>query len=365
MKYKDLVRPHLLNQPVYKPGRPIEHVVRDYGLDPQSVIKLASNENPLGPSPLGKRAAQRAVEHAHFYPDGDCWLLREKVAAVRGVEPEQLIFGCGSNEIFEFLGHLFLSSGVEAIMGEQSFPVYKLITLMFDAQPIQVPMPKYKHDLKAMLAAITPRTRLIFLPSPNNPTGTYNTTREIYAFVEKLPEHVILVFDEAYAEYLKNPPDLRSYINAGLKIICTRTFSKIYGLAALRLGYGYGSEDLLSLLNRVRQPFNVNAIAQSAGLAAIEDDDFLKASRKQNKAGLMQLTKGLRGMGIDPVPSKANFLLVKIPKAKKLLHYLQTRGVIVRLIPSLPDHLRISVGTATQNSKLLKTLDRFFKRESP
>ena len=356
MNYDDLIRPHLLNQSVYKPGRPIEHVARDYGLDPDSVIKLASNENPLGPSPLAQAAAQSALENAHFYPDGDCWLLREKVAAVRGIEPEELIFGCGSNEIFEFLGHLFLGPGVEVVMGAESFPVYKLITLMFNAHPVEVPMPDYKHDLKAMLAAITPRTRLVFLPSPNNPTGTANTAKEIYAFVRQLPEHVVFVFDEAYAEYLKNPPDLRPFIKAESKIICTRTFSKIYGLAALRLGYGYGSKRLMDLLNRVRQPFNVNGIAQSAGLAAIEDDDFLKMSRRQNRRGLVQLTEGLQNMGLDPVPSKANFLLVKIPQAEKIVHYLQTRGVIVRIIPSFPDHLRISVGTATQNSKLLEAL---------
>ncbi len=202
---------------------------------------------------------------------------------------------------------------------------------------------------------------LIFLPSPNNPTGTDNTAEEIYSFVEKLPQHVVFVFDEAYAEYLKKPPDLRPYIEAGRKILCTRTFSKIYGLAALRLGYGYGSKELVNLLNRVRQPFNVNSVAQAAGLAAVDDHDFLRTSREQNRAGLVQLTCGLRDLGLESVPSKANFVLVKVADSDSVVTYLQTQGVIVRPILSLPNHLRISVGTTAQNSKLLETLAAFLE----
>ena len=248
MDYSKFVRPHLLHQPVYAPGKPIEALARAQGLDPASVLKLASNENPLGPSPKAQAAGQLAIADAHRYPEGACPELREAVAAVREVHPDQLIFGCGSNEIFVLLGHVFLGPGVEAVMGAQSFPVYKLITLLFGATPVEVPMPHYTHDLAALCAAITPRTRLVFLPSPNNPTGTANTAEAIYDLVAQLPSHVTLVFDEAYAEYLDDPPDLRPAIAEGRSILCTRTFSKIYGLASLRLGYGYGPKALIALL---------------------------------------------------------------------------------------------------------------------
>ena len=360
--FESIAQPHLLHQPLYEPGNPIATVARVQGLDPKRVIKLASNENPLGPSPLGLQAAREALEQGHRYPDGACSLLREKLASLHAIAPQQIILGCGSNEIFEFMGHVFLGPGQEAVMGTQSFPVYKLLTLMFGAKPIEVPMPNYTHDLEAMLEAITLRTRLVFLPSPNNPTGTANTQEALYAFVKSLPEHLVFVFDEAYAEYLDAPPDLRPYIAEGRNIICTRTFSKIYGLAALRLGYGYGPTGIIELLNRVRQPFNVNAIAQAAGVSALEDTDFLQASRQMNRKGRDQLMSGLRAFNLQPVPSEANFVLVSIPDSDKIAYDLQTQGVIVRPIPSLLHHLRLSIGTPDHNRILLAALSAALER---
>ena len=356
MSYAELAHSHLLHQPVYSPGKSIKTVAHTHGLDPADVLKLASNENPFGPSPSALAAGHRALADAHRYPDGACMEFREAVATTRGVNPEQLIVGCGSNEIFALLGHIFLGSGVEAVMGVQSFPIYKLITLLFGATPVEVPMPAYTHDLAAMRAAITPRTRLVFLPSPNNPTGTANTAEEIAAFVAELPPHVLLVFDEAYAEYLDDPPDIRPAVAEGRNVLCTRTFSKIYGLASLRLGYGYGAKGLIALLERARQPFNVTGVAQAAGLAAVADVDFVSRSRTANRAGIVQLDQGLRALGLEPVPSAANFILVALPNANTVVTSLERRGVIVRPIPSLPDHVRVSVGTEAENKRFLEVL---------
>jgi histidinol-phosphate aminotransferase len=268
MKLEALVKSSVLTQPVYEPGKPIEDVARELGLDPAGIIKLASNENPWGSSPLAVAAAKRALEHGELYPDGGCFSLRQKLATRWGLAAEQFIVGNGSNEIIELLGHVFLREGDEVVMAAPAFVVYKLVTRLFGATPVEVPLREWRHDLDAMAAAITPRTKLVFVCTPNNPTGTANTEAELLAFARALPEHVVGVFDEAYAEFLVNAPDLRPLIAEGRKLICLRTFSKIYGLAALRVGYGYGSAEMCALLNRVKQPFNVNAIAQVAALAA-------------------------------------------------------------------------------------------------
>lgn len=285
MNLSALVNPNVLSQPVYEPGKPIDEVARELGLDPNGILKLASNENPLGPSPLALAAATRALAQSELYPDGGCFALRQKLAAIHGLAPDQWVVGNGSNELLELLGHVFLRPGDEVVMGTPAFIVYKLVALLFGARPVEVPLVNHRHDLDALARAITPRTKLIFLPSPNNPTGTANTPEEITAFVRALPEHVVFVFDEAYAEFLDNPPDLRPLIAEGRKVIGLRTFSKIYGLASLRVGYGYSSPELAALLNRVRQPFNVNAIGQAAALAALDDHAFVaRAARSTLRA---------------------------------------------------------------------------------
>lgn len=355
---ESLVKPAVLEQPVYIPGRPIEIVAREIGLPPEAVAKLASNENPLGPSPLAREAARRALDTIHLYPENDCFFLKQRLAQQHGLEPGQFTIGAGSVQIIELLGHLFIQPGVEVVMGMRSFIAYKLVTLLFGGTPIEVPMPNYRHDLDAMRGAVTGRTRLVFLPSPNNPTGTENTEEEILAFARSLPPQVLFVFDEAYAEFLGDAPDLRPLITEGLPVLCTRTFSKIYGLAGLRIGYGYGSAELAGLLDRVRQPFNVNAAAQAAALAALDDTAFVRESREANIRSLAQLAEGFEALGIPFVPSRANFLMAQFDDAAAVASGLQKRGIIARpLAPyGLPGSLRISAGTEAQNRKLLATL---------
>ena len=358
MTFQQLVKPSVLQQPIYEPGRPIEDVARELGLDPATIIKLASNENPFGPSPLAIQAATRALAHSELYPDGGCFVLRQKLAAIYGLGADQFIVGNGSNEIIELLGHVLLGPGDEVVMGAPAFVVYKLVALLFGAKPVEVPLVNHRHDLDALRRAVTPSTKLVFLPSPNNPTGTANTAAEIFAFVRSLPEHVVFAYDEAYAEFVENPPDLRPLIAEGRKVICLRTFSKIYGLASLRVGYGYASAELASLLNRVRQPFNVNAIGQAAAIAALDDRAFAATCARDNRTGLAQLEAGFRKLGLEFVPSVANFILVKVGDGARVFAALQQLGVIVRPMKpyGMPEWLRITVGTPAQNDRLLAGL---------
>jgi len=358
MKFQALVKPAVLTQPVYEPGKPIEYVARELGLDPATIIKLASNENPFGPSPRAVAAAKQALEHGELYPDGGCFALREKLATVRGLSPDQFVIGNGSNEIIEFLGHALLGPGDEVVMGSPAFVVYKLVTLVFGAKAIEIPLVNHRHDLVAIAAAITPRTKLVFVCSPNNPTGTANTERELLAFARALPEHVVAVFDEAYSEYVENAPDLRPLIQEGRNVVCLRTFSKIFGLASLRVGYGYASAEIVASLNRVRQPFNVNAIAQAAAIAALDDRAFTEKCIRENRAGLAQLEAGFRKLALEFVPSVANFILVKVGDGTRVFDALQRRGVIVRPVKSyaMPEWVRVTVGTAPQNERLLASL---------
>jgi len=358
MKLESLVNPSVLTQPVYEPGKPIEDVARELGLDPATIIKLASNENPFGPSPLAKAAAVKALDQGELYPDGGCVVLRAKLAKVYGLEAGQFVIGNGSNEIIELLGHVFLRPGDEVVMGNPSFAVYKLVTLLFGAKPVEVPLVNHTHDLAALAAAITPKTKLVFVPSPNNPMGTANTEAELLAFARGLPEHVVFAYDEAYAEYLENPPDLRPLIREGRKVVCLRTFSKIYGLASLRIGYGYAAPELAALLNRVRQPFNANAIGQAAAIAALDDREFTLKCARENQVGLAQLEAGFKAQGLEIVPSVANFVLVKVGDGARVFGELQKRGVIVRPMRpyGMPEWLRVTVGTPAQNERLLTTL---------
>ncbi|MDT8319569.1 MAG: histidinol-phosphate transaminase [Xanthomonadales bacterium] len=358
MKLTDLVQKPVLEQPVYEPGKAIEDVARELGLNLSELVQLASNENAFGPSPKAVAAARRALEQAHLYPDGGASALRTKLAAGLGLSARQIVVGNGSNEILEMLGHVFLGPGDETVMGTPAFIVYKLVTLLFGATPVEVPLRGHRHDLEALAAAVGPRTKMVFLPSPNNPTGTSNSAAELTAFARSLPDHVVFVFDEAYAEYLDNPPDLRPLIADGRKLICLRTFSKIYGLAALRVGYGYCGEEMADLLNRVREPFNVNGPAQAAAAAALDDHEFLASCRAGNRAGLRLLETGLERLGVPFVPSEANFLLARVGDGEQVFGELQNLGVIVRPVGlyGLPDYVRITVGTELENHRLLEAL---------
>jgi histidinol-phosphate aminotransferase len=359
MTYAELANPGILTQPVYEPGKPIEQVARELGLDPAGIVKLASNENPLGPSPKALAAGERALREAQLYPDGGYYALRERLARHWGLGMDQFIIGDGSNEIIELLGHAFLSPRVECVMPQSSFVVYKLVTLMFGAKPVEVPLgPGLKQDLSALAAAVTPATRFVFLASPANPTGTANSAEEILALVRALPPHVIFVFDEAYAEYLDNPPDLRPLMAEGRKVICLRTFSKIYGLAALRVGYAYAPRELIAIVQRARQPFNVSAVGAAAAIAALDDGEFVQRCRTANRAGLTQLQGGFARLGLEFVPGHGNFILVKVGDGVATFDALQRRGLITRPVKpyGLPEWLRISVGTTEQNELLLAAL---------
>jgi len=364
MTYAELANPGILTQPVYEPGKPIETVARELGLDPAGIIKLASNENPFGPSPKGVAAAERALREANLYPDGGYFALRQKLAVKTGLGMDQFIVGDGSNEIIELLGHAFLAPGRECVMHRSAFIVYKLVTLMFGATPVEVPLAGMRQDLGALAAAVTPRTRLVFLASPANPVGATNTAAEIAGLVRALPPQVILVLDEAYCDFLDNPPDLRPFIAEGRKVIGLRTFSKIYGLASLRVGYGYAAPELIAILQRARQPFNVNGIAAAAAVAALDDDEFVTKCRRENQAGLAQLGEGFRKLGLEFVPGQGNFLLVKVGDGGAVFGALQQQGVITRPVKpyGLPEWLRVTVGTRAQNERLLATLAGVLKR---
>jgi len=357
---EDLARPEALSQPVYEPGKPIEDVARELGLDPATIIKLASNENPLGPSPRAVEAGRKAMEGVRLYPDGGCCELRRRLAERFGLGSDQIILGNGSNEIIELLGHVFLEPGDEVIMGTPAFVVYKLVALLFGARPIEVPLVNHRHDLGQMAEAITERTKLVFLPSPNNPTGTANSQPEIEDFIRALPGSVVFVLDEAYAEYLDSPPDLRPLIAAGHKVVCLRTFSKIFGLAGLRVGFGYGDAGLIALLNRVRQPFNLNGVAQATALAALDDGDHLEHCRSSNREGLARISRGFKSLGLEFIPSVANFVTVRVGDGRRIFQALQETGIIVRPMEGygMGHWIRVSVGTAEENNRLLRELEK-------
>lgn len=361
MKLTELVNPSVLTQPVYEPGRPIDDVARELGLDPKEVIKVASNENPLGSSPKAMEAMRAVLENVALYPDGGCVALREVLAGRHGVLSEQIVIGNGSNELIELLGHLFLNPRDEVVMGAPAFIVYKLVTLLFGAKAVEVPLEDHVHELKAMAAAITPATKLIFLPTPNNPTGTTNGVAELRAWALSLPKHVVLVVDEAYGEYLDETVDWDALIADGAKIVVLRTFSKIFGLAGLRVGYGRTSIELAGLLQRVRQPFNVNSIGQAGAIAAVTDDKWVNKCRDSNSEGLAFLGHGLDELGLAYVPSVGNFLLVNVGQGQECFKFLQERGIIVRPVGpyGLPEWVRVTVGTVGQNQRLLNLLEQW------
>jgi len=358
MNYRELVRPSVLGQPTYEPGKPIDDVAREFGLEATSILKLASNENPLGPSPRALQAAKRALRDAHCYPDGGCSALRTALAEKFSLDPAQFIVTNGSNEFLTLLCHAFCGPGDEAVMGAQSFIAFKLGVLLAGGTPVEVAMPGLRHDLDALADAVTSRTRLVYLPCPNNPTGDRHSQAAVEALVERLPDHAIFCLDEAYAEYSDDAPDLRPLIAAGRKVVCCRTFSKIYGLAAFRVGYAYGDPDLIALLNRVRAPFNVNGIGQVAATAALADLDHVARSKAINDAGLRQMAAGLDDIGLEYRIDGGNFVLIRVENSTRIFEYLQLRGVIVRPLKpySLASHIRVTVGTEAQNVRTLSCL---------
>jgi histidinol-phosphate aminotransferase len=354
----DLANPQLRDLPVYEPGKPIEETARELGAHPDEIVKLASNENPLGPSPKALVAMRAALECANLYPDGGGFYLREALAAKLGVDRDQLILGAGSNEIIEFLGHAFLDRGDEIVTSEHAFVVYKLVAAVFGARTIEVPSPDFRHDLDGIVAAITAKTRLIFIANPNNPTGTLATQAELDHFVERVPPNVVVVFDEAYYEYLDNPPDTLRFIAAGRNVVTLRTFSKIQGLANLRVGYGIARPQLIQVLHKTRQPFNVCGLAQAAALAGLNDDAHVRETKRITEEGRDYLQKEFAALGLRFVPSVANFVLVNVGDGAKIFRALLERRIIVRALKgyNLAEWIRISIGTMEQNRRCIAAL---------
>lgn len=343
----------------YQPGKPIEELQRELGLS--DIVKLASNENPLGPSPRVIDACREHAGQLHRYPDSSGFELKNALSARLQVAPEQITLGCGSNDVLDLVARVFLEEGKSAVYSEHAFVVYPIAVHASGARSIVTPARDWGHDLAAMADAVKGDTRVMFIANPNNPTGTWSTRAEVEALLQRVPESVIVVLDEAYTEYVDDPdyPDGLALLPRYPNLIVTRTFSKAYGLAGLRVGYSVSSPQIADLLNRVRAPFNVNSLALAAAAAALEDGDYLARSREVNRSGLQQLAAGLESLGLEYIPSVANFIAVKMPAdAQRVYRGLLQRGVIVRPVGiyNMPDHLRVSVGLEAENRRFLDAL---------
>jgi histidinol-phosphate aminotransferase len=356
----DRGNPQLRDLAVYEPGKPIEETARELEVDPGAIIKLASNENPLGPSPKAIQAMRAALEKAQLYPDGGGFYLRSALATGLGFARENIILGNGSNEVIEFLGHAFLNPGDDVIVSEHAFIAYKLIATLFGARTIETPSPHYEHDLEAMLNAVTPRTKMVFIANPNNPTGTLISQIKLDQFISRLPENIVAVFDEAYFEFLDHPPDTLRYVRSGRDIVVLRTFSKIHGLASLRVGYGVARRELIEVLQKTRQPFNVNGIAQAGALAALTDEAHQRETQKTVDAGRSYFQEQFREMKLEFVPGAANFIMVNVGDGAAIFKKLLARKIIVRPLKgyNLPEWVRITIGTMEQNEKCIAALKK-------
>jgi len=349
----------------YVPGKPVEELERELGI--RDAVKIASNENPIGPSPMALRAVSEALTKINRYPDGDVFYLKHKLSGMLGVKPGNLIFGNGSNEVIEIVARTFMKPGDEAVMGEFAFIVFPIVAQAVGAKAIISPMPDLTHNLRDMLSRITPKTKAVFIANPNNPTGTMVRRDELEWFLERVPEDIIVLVDEAYFDYVDDPdyPNSLDYQKLGKSIITVRTFSKIYGLAGLRLGFGVSSEEIISYMNRVREPFNVNSLAQVAALAALDDREHVERSREINEEGLDYLSRELKKMNLPFAPSFTNFILVDlgsdpIPVYNALLR----EGVIVRPVGGygLKTHLRVTVGLPEENERFIKAIKKVLDR---
>jgi histidinol-phosphate aminotransferase len=345
----------------YQPGKPISELAREIGMEEAGIVKLASNENPLGTGPRTRAAIEAALADIARYPDGNGYQLKLALSRRYGIDMASIVLGNGSNDVLELAAAAFLGPGRAAVMSQHAFAVYPLATQARGARAIVVPAKSYGHDLEAMARAIDDETYVVWAANPNNPTGTLAPADEVEAFLRRVPERVLVVIDEAYNEYIK--ADLRTDTLKLLKrhpnLVVTRTFSKAYGLAGLRVGYALAHASVADVMNRVRQPFNVNSIALSAAAAALDDMEFVARSYAENLNGLRQLEEGARGLGLDFIPSYGNFLTIRVGKAADIFKRLLRRGVIVRPVGGgygLPEHLRVTTGTAAENDRFLGAL---------
>ncbi|HKB82661.1 MAG TPA: histidinol-phosphate transaminase [Burkholderiales bacterium] len=344
----------------YQPGKPISELAREMDLPEESIVKLASNENPRGASPKAIAAMRIAIGETGRYPDGNGFALKDALSKRYGLAPERIVLGNGSNDVLEMAARAFLAPGTSAVYSEHAFVVYSLATQALGATGIVVPARDFGHDLDAMAKAIRRDTRVVFVANPNNPTGTWAAPKAMHAFLEKIPADVLVVLDEAYYEYLD--PELRSdavrWSGEFPNLVVSRTFSKAYGLAGLRVGYGLSHPQVVDLMNRVRQPFNVSGIAQAAAAAALYDDEFVEQSTLLNRQGMKTLTEGFLRLGLSWIASHGNFVCVKVGKGAEVFQRLLRQGVIVRPIAAygMPEYLRVSIGTESENARFLSAL---------
>ncbi|WP_172600401.1 histidinol-phosphate transaminase [Sulfurivermis fontis] len=368
--FLSLAAPGVRQLKPYQPGKPIEELERELGVS--NIIKLASNENPLGPSPLALTAARAALEDVWLYPDGNGFVLKDKLKQKLGVAMEQLILGNGSSDILDFAVRAFVTPQDEVMFSEHAFAVYPILTQAAGARAVVVPAKNWGHDLTAMRSAITERTRLIFIANPNNPTGTWLPAAELEAFIADLPAHVLVLVDEAYFEYASYPamgaadyPDAIAWVGRYPNLIVARTFSKCYGLAGLRVGYGVCHPQVADLMNRVRPPFNVNSLALAAAAAALDDSEHLQQTLALNAAGMDQLTAGFASLDLRHIPSVGNFVSVDTGRtAAPLYDALLREGVIVRPVANygMPNHLRVTIGLPEENARFLAALAKVLGR---
>jgi histidinol-phosphate aminotransferase len=362
MDYSEISPSYVRAIAPYQPGKPIAEVAREMGLLESDIVKLASNENPLGASPRVLAAIENAIMELARYPDGNGFVLKTALAERHGVGLEQIVLGNGSNDVLELAARAFLTPQTSAVYSQHAFAVYPLATQAVGARGIEAPAKDFGHDPEALLAAIADDTRLLFIANPNNPTGTLLDPAQLLGLIERVPEHVLVVLDEAYTEYL--PDAMKSDSVGWLKrfpnLIVTRTFSKAYGLAGLRVGYALANVQVADMMNRVRQPFNVNSLAQAAAVMAMQDDAFLEECLEINRTGMVQLTDGFKRLGLTYIPSYGNFVAVRVGNAAAINLSLLKQGVIVRPVANygLPEHLRVSVGLEGENKVFLQALER-------
>ena len=346
----------------YQPGKPISELAREMGLEESKIVKLASNENPLGVSPKAQAAIRAVLDDLSRYPDGNGFELKQALVRRYGVAMESIVLGNGSNDVLDLAARAFLTPQDDAVYSQHAFAVYPLAVQAIGARGIEVPARDYGHDVQAMARAVTPKTRLVFIANPNNPTGTMVGAAELEAFIAGLPVHVLVVLDEAYNEYL--PAEARTdtlpWLARYPNLVITRTFSKVYGLAGLRVGYSFASPAVADLMNRVREPFNVNSVALAAAAAALEDTAFVEESYAINRAGMSQLIEGFERLGLEYIPSYGNFVTVRVGNAADVFQKLLRAGVIVRPVGGygLPNHLRVSIGLHGENERFLEALEQ-------
>jgi len=360
---------HIQDIKPYEPGKPIKELERENSI--RQAEKLASNENPLGPSRKAMWAMRRAIREAHLYPESSCYYLRDRLAQELSVSADRLIFGNGSNEIIELLARGFVSEGDEVISSEHTFLVYPILTKVCGAVFKAVPMKDYRYDLEGILRAITPKTKIIFIANPNNPTGTFVTAKEVESFLKKVPGNIVVCFDEAYFDFVDAAdfPRVLDMMNEGhANVIVLRTFSKAYGLAGLRIGYGVASPEMIGYLHKVRQPFNVNAIAQAGALAALEDKFFLWRTKWLVVRGRKFFYRRLKKLGLTCLPSQANFVLINVKSSgDELYRDLLKSGMIIRPMSAyqFPEWIRVTIGRRTQNVLLMRLLKEYLSKNNP